>query len=423
MLVEGYWLVLRLQTRTTGARCGSVFAENTRGKAYGVPGILDCAMIRVLLLFFCCVVGLAHAWGQALVSAPATVAAQGTVVNPDRSITFRLAYPSAAQVSVVTDATSQPITLTKGADGVWTGSTPPLPPEHYGYTFLVNGVHMLDPLNRDVHVNFVDLYSDVLVPGTPPAPWELTAIPHGNVTHHDFTTHIGLHYPGNQTAYVVYTPPGYDPTRKGGYPVLYLLHGYSDTEEGWVRSGQADLMLDRMLAENKIVPMIVVMPRGYGDFDAVNHGHNPDPAVNGRNVPLFDRTLVEEVIPAIESSYNVAKGRENRAVAGLSMGGQEALTLGLTHPELFAWVGGMSAGLPRDANFDTMFPDTNAGKAKLRLLWVACGTEDRLITPNRALVAWAKQKGFSVTPVETPGAHTFVVWRNNLLQFAPLLFR
>lgn len=362
------------------------------------------------------------AYGQALVSAPATVTSQGTVVNPDSSITFRLAYPGARQVSAVTDATLQPLQLTKDASGVWTGTTPVLPPEHYGYTFIADGVHMLDPLNRDVHVNFVDLYSDILVPGTPPAPWELTSIPHGSVTHHDFTTHIGLHYPDNQTAYVVYTPPGYDPHRKGGYPVLYLLHGYSDTEEGWTRSGQADLMLDRMLAEKKIVPMIVVMPRSYGDFDAVSHGHNPDPTVNRNNITLFDRTMVEELLPEVEGKYNVAKGRENRAVAGLSMGGQEALTLGLGHPELFASVGGMSAGLPQNANFDAMFPNAHAAPTKLRLLWVACGTDDRLITPNRALVAWAKKKGYAVTPVETPGAHTFIVWRDNLLQFAPLLF-
>lgn len=365
------------------------------------------------------------AFGQALVSAPASAPAQGTVVNPDRSITFRLAYPGAKEVSVVTDATLQPIKLTEGAHGVWTATTPPLPPEHYGYTFIVDGVHMLDPLNRNVHVNYVDLYSDVLVPGTPPAPWELTAIPHGNVTHHNFTTHVGLHYPDNQTAYVVYTPPGYDPKRKGGYPVLYLLHGYSDTEEGWTRTGQADLMMDRMLAEGRIVPMIVVMPRGYGDFDVVSHGRaaTADRALDQRNVELFDRTLIEEVMPAIEREYNVTPGRENRAVAGLSMGGQEALTLGMKHPDLFAWVGTMSAGLPQHPDFDAMFPGFNAKKANLRLLWVACGTSDHLLAPNRDLVTWARQEGLPVTPVETPGAHTFVVWRNNLLQLAPLLFR
>jgi enterochelin esterase family protein len=167
------------------------------------------------------------------------------------------------------------------------------------------------------------------------------------------------------------------------------------------------------------------MPRGYGDFDIVSHGHGAfgDPVISQRNVQLFARTLIDEIIPAVERDYNVAKGRANRAIAGLSMGGQESLTLGLTHPELFAWVGSMSAGLPQKADFDVLFPGVDANKAHLSLLWIACGTEDRLITPNRALVAWARQKGLPVTPIETPGAHTFIVWRDNLLALAPLLFR
>ena len=347
-----------------------------------------------------------------------------TAVNADGSITFRLNYPSAQQVTVATDALLQPLTLTKDADGVWSGTTPPLEPEHYGYTFVVDGVHMLDPLNRDVHPNFVDLYSDLLVPATPPAPWELTNIPHGEVARHIFTTHIGLHYPEDQTAYVVYTPPGYDAKKKGGYPVLYLLHGYSDTEDGWTLSGKANLMLDRMLADGKIVPMIVVLPRGYGDFDVVSRGRGAtaNPAMNENNAKLFVDTLVTEIVPAVEREYNVAKGRENRAVVGLSMGGQESVQAGLTHPDMFAWVGGMSAAVPR-GDYDTHYPGVEAKRANLRLLWIACGTDDRLITPNRAFVAWARTKGLPVSAVETPGAHTFIVWRNNLLTIAPLLFR
>lgn len=349
------------------------------------------------------------------------VAPPKTVVNADSSITFRLTYPGAKSVSVATDALLQPLTMTMDAQGVWSVTTRPLVPELYGYTFVVDGVKMLDPLNREVHTNFADLYSDILVPGTPPAPWELTDIPHGDVTTHRFTTHVGIHYPDNQTAYVVYTPPGYDARRKGGYPVLYLLHGYTDTEEGWTRTGKANLMLDRMLAEGKIVPMIVVMPRGYGDFDVIRHGKVPN-AMNETNIGLFVDTLTKEIVPSVEREYNVAQGREKRAVAGLSMGGLEAVTAGLEHPEMFAWVGGMSAAVP-GKDFDTRFPGVDAAKDKFKLLWVACGTDDGLIRPNRAFVAWAKGEGLAVTAVETPGAHVFPVWRNNLLVLAPLLFR
>jgi enterochelin esterase family protein len=171
--------------------------------------------------------------------------------------------------------------------------------------------------------------------------------------------------------------------------------------------------------------MIVVMPRGYGDFDVVAPVRPTGAAAakaNADNITLFGKTLTDEIIPSMERQYNVAKGRNNRAIAGLSMGGQESITIGLTRPDLFAWVGGMSSAVPR-SDYETHFPGLDAKKANLRLLWMACGTDDRLITSNRAFEAWAKEKGLPVTAVETPGAHTFVVWRDDLLKFAPLLFR
>ena len=143
--------------------------------------------------------------------------------------------------------------------------------------------------------------------------------------------------------------------------------------------------------------------------------------MDGDNVALFSRMLTEEIIPQVERTYNVAKGRDNRAIAGLSMGGLESVSIGLQHPELFAWVGGMSSALGT-SGYDTRFP-VDAARAKLRLLWIGCGTDDHLITGNRNFVTWAKQKGLPVTAVETPGAHTFVVWRQDLLDLGPLLFR
>ncbi len=359
---------------------------------------------------------------QAQVSTPSPP--QKTVVNPDSSITFRYTNAGAQHVLVGTDALSRPTALVRGDEGVWTFTTPPLAPEHYGYSFVVDGVEERDPLNPAVRPNLVGLYSDILVPATPAAPWELTAIPHGRVDHHAFTTHIARHLPQNQGSYVVYTPPGYDPRRKGGYPVLYLLHGWSDTEVGWTAVGQADLILDRMLADGKIVPMIVVMPLGYGDFEFVTSGHGvwDDPARVDGNVDLYSRTVLDEIMPAVDREYNTAQGRQNRAVAGLSMGGLESLTLGLQHPDVFAWVGGFSSAIHQEM-FDSHFPDLDARKANLRLLWVACGTGDGLIKPNRDFISWARAKSLPITPIETEGQHTWLVWRDNLLHFAPLLFR
>lgn len=344
-------------------------------------------------------------------------------VNSDNSITFRYQNASASKVLIATDAAMDPLTMQKDSTGLWSITTAPLTPQRYGYTFIVDGVPQLDPLNDDVRANLVSLSSNVLVPGRPPAPWELTQIPHGSVTSHMLTTYIARGLPMNQEPYFVYTPPNFDPKHKGGYPVLYLLHGWSDYGNGWVDVGNANLILDSLIATGSVVPMIVVMPQGYGDYSFVTSGHDvwthADTITN--NLTLYSKMLMQEIIPAVEREYPIAKGRDNHAIAGLSMGGLESLTIGLNQAGYFAYVGGFSSAVERiDLNKTVMDP----GQARdLRLLWVACGTSDSLIEPNRKFVTWARSKKLPVTPIETPGKHTWLVWRNNLIHFAPLLFR
>lgn len=352
-----------------------------------------------------------------------------TAVNPDGSITFRYSSAGAQTVVVETDAVPKPLPMVKDEKGLWSVTTPPLKPEHYGYAFKVDGgPAMLDPTAHTLRPNLVSFSSDILVQGSTPQPWELAAIPHGNVTRHVYKTNIATGLPANQEPYLVYTPPGYDRKHPGGYPTLYLLHGWSDTEAGWTAVGQAQLILDTLLSQGKIVPMVVVMPQGYGDYSFVTSGGGVwnDPAKVDDNVGLFSEMLTEEIIPAVERDYSVAKDRDHRAIAGLSMGGLESLTVGLTHHELFSYIAGMSSALHGE-KFDQHFPalaagDKNSGVG-FKLLWVACGTEDQLITPNRHFVAWAKSKGLPITAVETPGQHTWLVWRQNLLTVAPLLFK
>ena len=240
------------------------------------------------------------------------------------------------------------------------------------------------------------------MPGKPAMPWELQPIAHGRTDHHIFTTHIAKNLTENQSAYIVYTPPGYDPKRKGGYPVLYLLHGWSDNETAWDDTGHAHYMLDSLIDSGKAVPMIVVMPLGYGDLNFVLDGWSVWQHAEkiGPNTALFSQELLTEVMPAVDAEYNVAKGRENHAIAGLSMGGLESLSTGLNHTDTFAWVAGMSSalvGADAHGDFSQFVPKlADSGtvkKSNLRLLWVGCGTEDRLITPNRAFVAWARRRG------------------------------
>jgi enterochelin esterase family protein len=170
--------------------------------------------------------------------------------------------------------------------------------------------------------------------------------------------------------------------------------------------------------------MIVVMPLGYGNFDFVTHGDGAwtNPARVNENTDLDEQMVLGEIVPAIEREYNVAKGRQNHAISGLSMGGLETLTIGLRHPEMFAYVAGMSSAVHNEG-FDGLFPKVDAKTASYKLFWVSCGTDDQLIKPNRDFVAWARGKGFAVDAVETPGAHTWLVWRDNLMHVAPLLFR
>lgn len=355
------------------------------------------------------------------------VAIQSHEVNGDNTLTFRYTAPAATKVSLSIDAYPKLLPMTRDEHGVWTVTTPVLPPEFYHYTFYEDGRPRTDPLNPAFVRNLISPASVMLLPGTPAAPWELAGVPHGRVDHHIYTTHIAQNLPLNQESYLVYTPPGYDPKHKGGYPVLYLLHGWSDTELAWTEEGHADAILDRLLADGKVVPMIVVMPLGYGDFEFVMHGFKAwrEPEHVSENVELYSKMLLTEIAPAVEHEYNTAPGRENRAIAGLSMGGLESLTIGLKHADQFAWVGGMSSAVfdANNAMFETYLPHLDAKKANLSLLWIACGKTDGLITGNHQFIAWAGTKGFTPIAVETPGAHTWLTWRDNLVTLAPLLFR
>jgi enterochelin esterase-like enzyme len=344
-------------------------------------------------------------------------------VHPDGTVAFRYKDPAATKVLVHLDGVADGIPMTKGSDGLWSVVTSPLAPAIYGYIFESDGLWRLDPQNTIVKPNMLFLGNAVTVPGATPQLWQALDVPHGVVHHHFYTSKVVLGLPDGQSDYFVYTPPGFDAKSKKRYPVLYLLHGWSDLANGWTEVGEANFILDNLIAQGKAKPMLVVMPLGYGDMKFVKGGEtewHDDAAVN-HNVSLFSQALFTEIMPQVESTYHASKKREDRAIAGLSMGGLESLTIGLTHTEQFAWVGGFSSALghhERDG-----FSSLTGNAANLRLLWIACGTEDGLITPNREFVAWLKSKDVPFTAVETPGMHTWMVWRNNLGNFLPLLFR
>jgi enterochelin esterase-like enzyme len=341
-------------------------------------------------------------------------------VHPDGSVTFRFRAPNALDVKLAREGT-EPVPMQKDEQGAWSVTTAPLAPDYYGYSIIVDDVRSIDPSNHLLKPNLLATENAVHVPGPPSLPWELNNIPHGEIHHHFYKSAVA----GDDRDFYVYTPPGYDSTAKKTYPVLYLLHGYSDDASGWTAVGRANVILDNLIAQGKAKPMIVVMPLGYGTMELIELGWGAwsHTDVRDRNFANFRAALLTEVMPQVEGEYRVTKDRNARAIAGLSMGGSESLLTGLNNLDKFAWVGAFSSGgIPDEFQKDFPSLDANANR-QLRLLWIACGTEDGLITINRNLREWLKTKGLKVTEIETPGMHTWMVWRRNLSEFAPLLFR
>jgi enterochelin esterase-like enzyme len=340
-------------------------------------------------------------------------------VRPDQSVTFRFRAPNAKEVLLGLEGT-KPAPMVKDDQGVWSLTTAPLEPDYYGYSFIADGVGLIDPTNPLLKPNLISTQSMVHVLGPASLPWETNDVSHGVVHHHFYKSAVV----GDERDFYVYTPPGYNPRAKQKYPVLYLLHGFSDDASGWTAVGRANVIIDNLIAQGKVTPMLVVMPLGYGAPEIVSGGFGGfrDDALRQRNFDRFTQALLTEVIPQVESAYHVIANRNSRAIAGLSMGGAESLLTGLNHLDEFAWVGSFSSG-GLQADFSAQFPSLDAGANKrLRALWVACGVDDGLIGVNRRFREWLKSKGIDHADIETPGVHSWMVWRRNLANFSQLLF-
>ncbi len=348
----------------------------------------------------------------------------GPIISPevhsDNSVTFRLRAPN-ARIVMLSREGAQSIAMKKDEDSVWTVTTEALEPDIYGYSLVADGVNLFDPSNPYIKSNLLYTQSLLHVPGPDSLPWELNDVPHGTVHHHFYTSTVV----GDKRDYFVYTPPDYNPKGTKTYPVLYLLHGFSDDASAWTAVGRVHTILDNLIAKGKARPMLVVMPLGYGAPEIVSRtgpglgSHD----LRDKNYEKFREALLQEVIPVVERSYLVRTDRASRAITGLSMGGAESLLTGFNELDHFAWIGAFSSG-GLDENFDAMFSKLfSKPHEQLRLLWISCGTDDHLIEVNRKLFRWLDSKGIHFTAVETPGSHTWMVWRRNLASFVPLLFQ
>jgi enterochelin esterase-like enzyme len=336
-------------------------------------------------------------------------------VRADRTVVFRLRAPDATRVTLSFAGTKP---MVKDNAGVWTATVGPLEPEIYQYTFVVDGVRIIDPANPNLKNGRSPDASMVEIPGSPPRFDELQPVPHGAL---HIRTYISTPLKRSRKLYV-YTPPQYDLEPNHRFPVLYLRHGSGDNEENWSTTGRAGVILDNLIAQHKAVPMLIVMPNGDTDGSWAG-GSSPE------GIEMLSQELLTDIIPMIDTTYRVATGREKRAITGLSMGGGQAFTIGLKHIDLFAWVGEFSSGLVSDKDFHLekhlpgFVDNPDAVNQKLKLLFLSCGTEDPRYIGQLDLADNLKRHSIRYVWYPTPGAHEWKVWRHALAEFAQKVFK
>jgi enterochelin esterase family protein len=354
---------------------------------------------------------------------PAFAQAPPTVVSPDvgtdRAVTFRLWAPNAATVELSGNwmGARPPLPLAKGADGVWTVTIPPLEPNIYSYGFIVEGLRIDDPSCRCTFTSAGRFAESVLrIPGDTPRVWEAQNNPAGTLHHERFRSTRQQ----RMRQFVVYTPPGYDATAARRYPVLVLLPGTPGTETDWTSGGGfAEVMFDNLIARGEMVPMLVVMHAS----DAMDR---PGGRRSDQNLEEFEAILIDDVLPLLRSRYRVEARPESWAIAGLSLGGEFGMHVGLKHPELFRAVASLSGSLVQNSfetRFAPWFTTPEARRGAYSLIWLGCGSEDVFLDGTKAFSARLEAAGIKHAFRQFAGPHSLTVARLELAELLPLLFR
>jgi enterochelin esterase family protein len=353
---------------------------------------------------------------QAPAKAPASrsrqVAVRSPQVQADRKVTFQFRAPKAAEVIVLGQWPDGRAVMTKDADDVWTVTVGPVPAGVWEYSFQVDGLQMIDPANPAIKPMREPRTSILCVPGQPPLLTEFQDVPHGTVRQHTYFSKSL----GRVRELAVYTPPGYDKQADAHFPTFYLQHGSGDNQATWVAHGKAHWILDNLVAQGKARPMVVVMMDGHAAVGGSSGGPQ-------NNTTAFERDLLEDVMPFVEANYRVKTDAANRAIAGLSMGGGQSLTVGLNHLDKFAWVAGFSSSAPSRDAVVSLLNDPAGANAKLKLLWIGIGKDDFLRQRNEQFIALLKDKDIHYEWHLTEGTHAWPVWRGYLAELAPKLFQ
>jgi enterochelin esterase-like enzyme len=354
----------------------------------------------------------------------AAPAEPGYQVSADRKVTFRLRAPEAATVAVSGDfgqGAQTTESMTKGQDGVWSATIGPLRAAIYHYRFTVNGVATNDPSNPMLGAADRAVGQSLFeVKGDKPSPWSIQPVPHGNV---HINTYVSKTMNATRNLYV-YTPPGYE-TSTTRYPALYLMHGAGGSESSWIAEGRANLILDNLIAEGKAKPMIIVMPYGRAG-QSTTFGPAPVVVPEDQKNLTFPNDVVPDVIEYAEMNYRIAAGADNRAIAGLSMGGNQTLIIGLNHLDLFHYIGAFSPVIMNanaDQDFKSLFNDSAGANKKLKVFNIYIGKDDTLYMSNVSFHQLLDLHQIKHVFTETEGAHVWWNWRDYLVDYAPRLFR
>ncbi|MEO1428697.1 MAG: alpha/beta hydrolase-fold protein [Cyanobacteria bacterium J06633_8] len=340
-------------------------------------------------------------------------------INSDGTVTFRIKAPSAKRVQVMGRDRNipfgeKPTDLIRGEDGIWMVTIRINPGFHY-YQLIIDGTPVNDSTSK-TYFGWGEYTSALEIPNPKVDFARAKKVPHGEVRERFYHSQVT----GELRRVFVYTPPGYNADTKRRYPVLYLQHGAGENERGWTKQGKANFILDNLIYSRQAVPMIVVMDNGYARKPGVELP--PDSWGN----EAFGEVVIKDLIPLIDSQYRTIANRNYRAIAGLSMGGGQALEVGLNNLDKFSWVAGFSSLLKNfdvDKSYDGVFVNPVSANLKLNLLWLGCGIEDDFYSTNNQASQALTKAGINHLWIQTEGGHEWLVWRRYLRDFAQLLFR
>ncbi len=339
-------------------------------------------------------------------------------VNPDNSVVFKLFAPAAKDVKLSTQFHQGAAPMTKDADGVWSVTLGPAKPDMYPYNFIVDGISVADPKNSAIFPNEGFQSSIVEITGSTPLVHTVQNVPHGTVAYRYYNSpELG------PRPVVIYTPPGYEKENAKKYPVLYLLHGTTDTEETWTKVGRANIILDNLIAQGKATPMIIVMPYGRA-YPKI--GKSSGSLRNWDNLQEIKKDFLTHMIPFVEQNYRVQANNNGRAIAGFSGGGGTSLFLGLNNPDLFSWVGGFAPGMLKeefDRNNAVPFANAALTNQRLKLFWIGVGKDDMLYPVITDYLKVLDEKKIKHETFISDGGHTWMNCKLFLSTLAPKLFK